>query len=536
MGIVGPRMNSRTIAKYQIFYFLASVLMGGLVLAFAFSCENQVTDENGRLPFEMESLIQGEKYSSSRWGILVVDQGSGEVIYSQNSSELFIPASVTKTIPTAAALDYLGPGYIFKTPVYKTGQVNSGVLDGNLVLVASGDPTMGGRTTPDNRIAFENFDHGDANALPFATLTKEDPLAGLDSLAKQIKAQGVTSVNGDVVIDDRLFETMEKDEYVLTPIMINDNLIDLTIKPAEVGKTATIDFRPKVPGYTVTSQVETVAAGKELVTEIGATGAGQIVVEGQIPADQGELIRTYQIEEPAPYARTLFIQALLNNGITVNAPISGDNPENLLPEKGSYKTIDQLAELTSPPLSEDIKLTNKVSQNLHADNFVDLIAVKNGKTEFADGMQLLAPFLEKAGVDANAMALSDGRGGGVVNVFSPEQITTMLRYMSTRDDFEFYKSSLPIMGVDGSFAIGGIKDSPANGNVWAKTGTTVAEDTLNQRAYLMTKALAGYIKAQSGRDLVFAVFVNYAPLEKPEDALVISEDLNSIAEMIYQEN
>lgn len=517
-----------------IVFSLASLLMAGLVLI-SVNCSTQDNAAKS-LPADINELINQEKYSGSSWGVLAADLETGEVVYSLNTSELFIPASVTKLISTAAAMHYLGADYVFKTPVYKTGDVSDGALQGDLILVASGDPTMGGRTTPDNKIAFENFDHSDANALPYATLTKEDPLAGLDNLAKQVKAKGINSISGDVVIDNRLFETMEKDEYVLSPIMINDNMIDLIIDPTVAGQPATVDFRPEVPGYTVTARVETIAAGEELDIQTTSDAPGQIVVEGQIPEDQGELIRTFQVLDPAPFARTLFIQALQNNGITVGAPVSGDNPANLLPDSGSYQKDDQLAELVSPPLSEDIKLTNKVSQNMHADNLIEMIAVNNGTPGFEEGMQLLVPFLEEAGVDTNSMALSDGRGGGAVGLFSPEQITTMLRYMATRDDFESYKNSLPILGVDGSFAIGGVEESPADGKIWAKTGTSILEDVMHDRAYLMSKALSGYIEADSGRELVFAIFVNHAPLNKPEDVIEAHKDLIRIAEIIYNQN
>jgi D-alanyl-D-alanine carboxypeptidase/D-alanyl-D-alanine-endopeptidase (penicillin-binding protein 4) len=517
--------------KSIICFLFLSILTGLVLISASCSTENSAT-----LPTDINDLIDQERYADSYWGILVTDLATGEPIYSMNTSGLFIPASVTKLIPTAAALDYLGADYEFKTPVYKTGVVSGGVLEDNLVLVASGDPTMGGRTTPDNKIAFENFDHGDANALPYATLTKEDPLAGLNDLARQIKEQGISTISGDVVIDDRLFETTEKDEYVLSPIMINDNMIDLIIDPTTAGQPARVEYRPQVPGYTVTAQVETVAAGGELDVRESSGDPGQIIVAGQIPEDQGELIKTYQIMDPAPFARALFIQALQNNGITVSAPVSGPNPSNLLPEKGSYKKDDQVAELISPPLSEDIKLTNKVSQNMHADNLIELIAVNNGTPGFDKGMQLLVPFFDKAGVDTNSMALSDGRGGGAVGVFSPEQITTMLRYMSTRDDFEIYKDSLPIMGVDGSFAVGGIGESPADGKLWAKTGTMIQEDVMHDRAFLKSKALSGYIDAASGRELVFALFVNNAPLETPEDVIAVHQDLIRLAEMIYNEN
>src|SRR5207237_478736 len=159
----------------------------------------------------------------------------------------------------AAALDAYGPDYRFETPVYRRGTVDGqGGLQGDLILVASGDLTMGGRNTPDGRIDFESFDHTYANSLPGATLTPENPLAGLDDLAGQVAAAGIRRVGGNVIVDARLFEQMPKDDYVLSPIMINDNVIDITVRPAGVGQAATVSSRPQTAAYQVKLAWQTV--------------------------------------------------------------------------------------------------------------------------------------------------------------------------------------------------------------------------------------------------------------------------------------
>src|SRR3712207_3135833 len=190
----------------------------------------EATPEAQALPAEVTAIVEAPKYAFSRWGIHLADRATGEVLTDLNGGTRFLAASTTKLYPAAAALDAYGPDYRFETPIYRTATVGAdGTLTGDLVLVASADPTMGGRTKPDGTIDFVPLtDHIYANTLPGATLTPENPLAGLDDLAKQVAAAGITTVDGDVIVDARLFPPMEKDDYVLTPIWINDNLIDLT--------------------------------------------------------------------------------------------------------------------------------------------------------------------------------------------------------------------------------------------------------------------------------------------------------------------
>src|SRR5215217_6937692 len=253
----------------------------------------------GPIPAEITTIIEGPRYSLARWGIYVADRETGETVYDLSGGERFLAASTTKLFPGAAALAAYGPDYRFETPVYRTGAVGAdGMLAGNLILVASGDPTMGGRTTSDGDIAY--------NVFPtLTTLNPEDPLAGLDDLAKQVAAAGIRRVDGDVVIDARLFPAMEKDDYILTPVWINDNLIDITITPGVAGSPATAVWRPQTAAYQVQSDVQTVAAGQALNVAVTSPSPGVIAVAGQIPADQAHILRTYQVADPPAFARTL---------------------------------------------------------------------------------------------------------------------------------------------------------------------------------------------------------------------------------------
>src|SRR5262245_58365496 len=166
-----------------------------------------VTGFGTDLPKAIRDIMQRPRYSKATWALRVVDMESGEVIYNLNPEDKLLTGSVRKLYSVGLTLHELGTNYRFKTPVFRNGEVDaSGDLKGDLILVAKGDLTMGGRDNGDDTVAITDFDHNDANNLGSAILTTPDPLAGLDKLAAQVAASGIRKVSGDVLIDDRLFK------------------------------------------------------------------------------------------------------------------------------------------------------------------------------------------------------------------------------------------------------------------------------------------------------------------------------------------
>jgi serine-type D-Ala-D-Ala carboxypeptidase/endopeptidase (penicillin-binding protein 4) len=494
--------------------------------------------ENAPLPDAITAIIERPMYGFARWGIHVADRQTGEAIYDLHGDERFLAASTTKLYPGAAALAAYGADYRFETPVYRTGAVGAdGTLAGDLVLVASGDPTMGGRTTPDDDIAYTPFDHIYANAFPtLATLTSEDPLAGLDDLAKQVATAGIRRIDGDVVIDARLFPAMAKDDYILTPIWINDNLIDLTITPGAVDDPATVTWRPETAAYRIQADVTTVAASEVLNLTVDSPSPGVIAITGQTPVSDPHVLQTFQVADPPAFARTLLIEALGRAGVTVAATATGPNPDDKLPPPGSYAVADRVAMLTSPPFAQNIKLIFKVSMNQDADLLIFLLALKHGETSFDAGLAQIPPYLRSLGLDPEDVSLSDGRGNEYTDLFSPRTVSQLLRVMATQPDFPSYFDALPILGVDGSEIDTVGPTSPVRGKAFAKSGTTVAGDVMNQRPLVMVRALAGYLTAKSGRELIFTIYVSDVPLTDVLDVLTVIKDQGAMAEVIYELN
>lgn len=382
--------------------------------------------------------------------------------------------------------------------------------------------------------------NGDANALGNATLTTTDPLAGLDLMAEQVSAAGIRSVSGNVVIDDRLFDKINPpdsaNDYILTPIVVNDNLIDIVANPALQGRAAEVSWRPHTSAYRVESNVTTSGENETARIEISSGGPGIIKVSGQVPEGKGPIVQTYKVDDPTAFARSLLIEALERHGVRINASVNGDNPSDLLPAEMNYTGLDRVALLTSPPFSENLKLILKVSQNMQADSLLPLMAVMDGKRSFWDGLAIEHAFLEKIGLDTNAVSISDGRGNSDADLMAPTATLQLLRYMSTRNDSEVYFDALPILGVDGSLATSVAKSSPARGHVQAKTGTTAKYDALNSRLLLSAKALAGYMTTSKGRRRAFAIYVNNVPVQDIDALIQVGNDLASISEAIYEAN
>jgi D-alanyl-D-alanine carboxypeptidase/D-alanyl-D-alanine-endopeptidase (penicillin-binding protein 4) len=491
------------------------------------------------LAARIEAVTRGPDYKQARWGLLVVDAESGKTLYEHDADRLFMPASVTKLYSCAAALMAFGADHKFETPVYRRGEVKEGRLHGDLILVAKGDLTLGGRTTADGKMAFKDQDHIYAN-FPSgheSEVTDTDPLAGITALAKQVKDAGINRIDGDVLIDDRLFARARgsgSGPDLLTPIVINDNVIDILITPADKqGEPAVVKMRPQTSLIQMDAQVGTGPEKGPLRITIESVGPNRFTVRGQVRAKSQPLVRIYPVDDPAAFARALFIEALRHEGIAVSAsPLSP--PEGDLPEKDGYGKLTRVAVYQSPPFGELIKVTLKVSHNLYASTLPLLVAAKNGKRTLADGLHLQRKALADLGVPVETISFGGGAGGAIADNVTPRATVALLRAMRKRADWPAYRDALPVLGVSGTLADVVPSDSPAKGKVKAKTGTLVYQDVMNGRSLLRSKAMAGVMTTAGGRELAFAMFVNDVPL--PRGVLTTREGkaLGKLAEIIQQ--
>ncbi len=488
---------------------------------------------------KLQAILDEPTYKHAHWGVLAVDQETGEVFFEHNPQKLFAPASTTKLYSVAAALDELGADYRFETPLYRRGEVNAaGQLDGDLILVASGDLTLGGRTTAEGTISFRNSDHTYANGGTTSQITDENPLSGLRDLAQQVAAAGIKSVQGNVLIDERLFDRSESSgsgPELVSPISLNDNVVDVVVTPAQVvGAQAGFEWRPQTALLHMDCLVETVAADAKPEVSVIWSGPGRVVVRGQIPLGHAPLLRIADWSDPEFLLRGFLIEELSRAGVSVQASLFVPPHSNALPLKEWYISATRVAVLKSPPFSENAKLILKVSHNLHASTLPLLIAAKHGERTLAAGLKREGEFLQRAGVDIATISFGGGAGGARSDFTTPTATVQLLRHMATRPDFAAYYQALPVLGMDGTLATVVDESSQARGKVRAKTGTFYLENTLTGRWILTSKALAGYVDAASGRQVVIAIFVNGTHLGTPDETKREGRTLGRIAETIQQ--
>ncbi|HEY7061779.1 MAG TPA: D-alanyl-D-alanine carboxypeptidase/D-alanyl-D-alanine-endopeptidase [Chloroflexota bacterium] len=501
----------------------------------------------GSLPNAITAVMQKPRYANATWNLLAVDLATGETLYEVRPDEMAFTGSVRKLFSVGLALKQLGADYRFTTPVYRRGTIDAqGVLQGDLILVAAGDLTLGGRLNADSTIAFTDFDHNDANNLGTAILTPQDPLYGLDSLAQQVQAAGIRNVAGEVIVDDRLFDSFRvpNQNLLVTPIMVNENMVDVTVAPTQPGQAASLVWRPHTEAFAVDGSVTTTAAGTPetvslsdggLIECIGTAGCagtvtGNIPLGYQAPLSGSPiLVQTFRVEDPAAFARTAFVEALQRAGVAVATPAVAQNPRALLPAPGAYAPDTRVAAFVSPPYSEYAKLILKVSLNLGANLSLMLFGLARGQRTIADALAVERQTLvDEMGIRPDQFDFPTNGSGSPDSQAAPRATVRMLTEMAGSAVAQAYQAALPVLGVDGSLAESGTR-LPARGHVFAKTGTTIADGALK------AQNLAGYIEARSGRRLAFAVYVNDAgPIQRIDDVAEVFEDEATITNAIYE--
>jgi len=471
---------------------------------------------------QLQTIVQ--RYPHSQFGIAIYDLNSRKMIYERDAQRFFVAASTTKLLTEGATLAILGPNYVFRTNVYRTGPIDaSGTLHGDVVLLASGDPNLSGRIQPDGTLAFENEDHSyygtpDTKAVP------GNPLAAIDDLASQIAAGGVKRITGQVIVDDALFEGGFPEAgtgAIVSPIVVNDNLVDLTMTAgSKPGDPATLSVSPQTPYVTFINKARTAAAYSDRTISIpdgdpNAAGMRTVTITGALPAGSPPILYAYDVPSPRRFAEVALTAALQQSGVAIDQS-AGETPASAASEVDANVIATHL----SPPLSQDVKVTLKVSDNLHASMMPYLWSPKH---TLRAGFDLERAFLQRAGLDTGEIVQNDGLGGYAF--IQPQFMVRYLAYLRTQPFFQTLYSSLPILGVDGTlFNIA--NTSPARGKVHAKTGTWGGDDALNQRALVSGKGLTGYMTTASGRHIAFCFYLNNLAVPHGQDSSRVAGQIN----------
>ena len=491
-------------------------------------------------------IVSRPEFRHAMFGVEVASLDTGRVLYRLREDKLFTPASTTKLLTMGTALELLGADYRFQTRVYRVGSLSKdGTLKGDLILVASGDPDLSARIQPGGTLAFENHDHAyggsvDTRAVP------GDPLMVIRDLAAQVAAHGVKKISGRVLVDATLFPEGEREGgtgVVISPIVVNDNVVDVTLAPgAAPGAPATLSASPQSPYVTFLNKAATGPADSHpnidfSPDDAAPDGSHTVTIAGTMPAGQPPILFAYPVPSPRRFAEMALAAALKEKGVAI-APEKNPAPPDFSALARAYTAENQLAEHVSPPLSEEIKVTLKVSQNLHASMMPYLLGAILGHAKDNPqqaGFGLEREFLTKAALDLTGAVQADGAGGARSANFTPDFMVHYLTFMSKQKNFDIFYNALPILGRDGT--LWKIQtDSPAAGHVHAKTGTYASYDALNHDLLMNAKGLAGFISTPDGRHLVFAAYVNNVslPLDDPDAAdRVGGQALGEIAAAAY---
>jgi PBP4 family serine-type D-alanyl-D-alanine carboxypeptidase len=498
----------------------------------------QTTDS---LAARIDRVMSRPEFRHANFGIEFYSLDTGKVVYALNADKMFVPASTTKLLTEGTLLAKLGADYRFHTCIYRTGPLDSnGRLKGDLVLVASGDPNLSNRIQPDGTLAFVDEDHSyNGPAL------SGDPLTVIKQLAKDVAGKGVRRIEGRVLVDASLVPDGAREggtNVVMSSIMVNDNVIDMVVTPgAKAGDAATITTSPQTSYVKFSGQVLTSpSSGKTSVDTsdaiANADGTTGVLITGTIPAGSPAQTLAVGVLSPTNFAQTVLREALTATGISIKPPKKADAP--MFPTYLKFYVPDNLlAEHTSLPLSEEVKVTLKVSQNLHAGMgpyLLGALVAKNAHDLRQAGFGIEQQFLEDARLDMSGISQGDGEGGDWADLFSPDFMVQYLKYWITRPEYPTFFKALPILGRDGTLAKIQVSN-PAAGHVFAKTGTFGSEDRVNGKVMLNGKGLAGYVITAKGEKLAFAAYVNHVSLPPDPDApqSVAGQALGEIAAAAY---
>jgi len=430
-----------------------------------------------KLHDDLFQIINGEFFEQSQIAISVYDLTEKESLFKHNTKLLFHPASNMKLLTTAAALINLDSAYQFSTKLYHTGVIEGDTLYGDLYIVGGLDPDF---TTDD-----------------------------LDSLVHVVKSLGIKIITKNIYADLSIKDSIywgkgwmwddESDPLAahLSALNINDNSIEVFVEGSIVDSQANIILTPKTEYVSIDNRSKTVSANVPnhfIIDRDWLNGNNTIIVEGKVRRsefiDSSDHEKKISLLEPEKYFLTLFKEHLLSEEIDILGKIDVKK----LPANPVY-----LASINRP-IDTVVVNIKKESDNLSAEMLLYALALNDSgaPANAAYGLETIKRLVDSIGLDPKDYSFADGSGVSRYNLVSAELIIELLKYMYRRPDFYLYYNSLSIAGVDGTLEKR-MKDTQAEGRVYAKTGTLKGVSTLS-----------GYITTLNGNFITFSILMqNY---------------------------
>lgn len=464
-------MLRKTSRAAQLRFVLVPLLISALWLPEALA--------NAAMIRALGPRISEARRSSPDLGVHVVEVATGDEVYGYRADELQVLASNTKLFTTAAALDMLGAGFEYDTPVLIRGSVYAGALGGDLAVVGSGDPNLSGR------------------------LYGGDPYHVFRDWARALKARGVSRVRGDLYLVRGLFDsrTLHPDwpadqlarwyEAPVDSLSFADNCVGVRVYPgARRGAAGSVELVPPVDIFRVVNRVTTTASRRgQRVVVSRAPGSHEILVSGAVYQQSGPVETEVTVPDPVEYFGAALEAALAGEGVAIEGAtrivetLPGDVWERVASARSDLLTT--------------LSVTNQKSQNFYAESLIKLLAARTaGEGSWREGARVVSNFLHRAGLP-DGFELADGSGMSRGNRATPRHLTTLLRHMYLRPDGKTFVATLPLSGGDEGTWSYRLRESPYRGNVWAKTGTLSG-----------VSSLSGYARALSGRIYAFSILCN----------------------------
>lgn len=412
----------------------------------------------------------------------------GHVLFSQQADTRMMPASALKIVTAAVAGERLGWSHRFETRLEGTGPIVDGVLQGDLIVVGTGDPSINAQ---------------DLRSAPL-----------FDSWAATLREAGIRRVSGRLIGDDHAFDDEPLGagwawDYLAASyaapsgaLSYNENLVAIRIKPgAEAGAAASFEISPTGHDLSIESHVTTVNPGEAATITIDRLPGSSVVrVRGRVPAGAPALVRATTIENPTRYFVEALRLALESRAIRID---NGAWDIDDLPVEAARNAPARrvIASHESLPLSSLVAQMMKTSQNFYAEMLLKAVGRTHASAEGVGsterGRQVVRETLQQWGVPIDSLVMYDGSGLSRYNYTSARVLTSVLRRMWTDERHRSaFAASLPVAGHDGT--LGSRMTGDLRRRVQAKTGTISN-----------VRSLAGYAETASGAKLVFAMLANH---------------------------
>jgi serine-type D-Ala-D-Ala carboxypeptidase/endopeptidase (penicillin-binding protein 4) len=419
-----------------------------------------------------------------------------DVLFRHNANRLLMPASNMKILTLAAAAERLGWDYAFTTTIRATGPIVNGVLEGDLVVRGTGDPTLNTRQV--------------------------SPTPVLDAWADAIRAAGICRVAGRLVGDDDAFDDQAfgqgwswdylQDGYAapIGALQVYEDTVAIAITPGEaVGDPVRAEFATPGSGWAIQNRAVTGAPGSSgTLTVQRLRGSTLVRVTGSMPATSQAMTRTLGVDNPTAYFLGLLAAALERRGITLAGGVADidDLPPGSVGAEGR-----PIVEYRSPPLGEVARTLMTVSQNLYAETLLRAIGRVEGRAaSAADGRAAVLGVLNAWGVPTGGVVMADGSGLSRYNYATADVLARVLQRMYDEPRHrQRWMDSLPAGGDPGTLQKRFV-GTPAEGRVRAKTGSISN-----------VRALSGYVLSAGGEQLAFSLLINNVTASSEEILHVI---------------